>query len=171
MLYEGHFLPSELKVTQRSQRGFGATQSSQRFIDHFPSVRLCDFSVEFCVPSWFQLVRVRECSVLSPILPLIADSGTSTPPRGCVSKMGRTSRLKSGASGLRPVDGLRRPFSPYATGRRRSTTGAIESSFLISSPARLEAGEEAKEGACAQKARVYSASAWRRIDDDFLPPN
>ncbi len=45
MLYEGHFLPSELKVTQRSQRGFGATQSSQRFIDHFPSVRLCDFSV------------------------------------------------------------------------------------------------------------------------------
>ncbi len=34
-------------------------------------------------------------------------------------------------------------------GRRRATTGAIESSFLISSPARLEAGEEAKEGACA----------------------
>ncbi len=30
-------------------------------------------------------------------------------------------------------------------GRRRATTGAIESSFLISSPARLEAGEEAKE--------------------------
>ncbi len=34
-------------------------------------------------------------------------------------------------------------------GRRRATTGTIESSFLISSPARLEAGEEAEEGACA----------------------
>ena len=36
-------------------------------------------------------------------------------------------------------------------GRRRATTGAIESVFLTSSPARLGAGEELKEGACAKE--------------------